>query len=316
MPGGEYRSINRSVRASSRARRPLAGLRVAVIGLVLGGLATSCAPLPVPPTLRSLVAAAPAERGRPVLEPGGLRFPTTVDPDRPLPVLLALHGAGGTGPRIAERLAACADRNGWLLVAPTLAYRDFMDVDQLRRDDEEDLPRIRALLADVRARLPAGQVSDETYVYGFSRGGQLAHRLALFYPDEIDGVAVLAAGTYTLPSTGAQIDGQPRSLPFPYGLSDLSRYAGHPFDPQALVGKPFWIGVGEADVAADQVPRGWDPLLGPSRLERASRFAEILRSLGADVSLNVFPHTGHDETAVMRERACDFLTSLTPTRAR
>lgn len=302
-------------------------LRGAVVAAALALVATSCSPAvlplslarppaPMPPSLATLLQPEPPTPGHPTLREDGVRIPSAVDPDRPVPVLLALHGAGGSGSRTAERMADCAERNGWVLVAPSLAYRDYMDPEQVRLDDQEDLPRLRELLAGVRQRLSGMHLAPDTFVYGFSRGGQLAHRFALFYPDEVAGVAVVAAGSYTVPVAAAEgWDGR-RPLAFPYGVSDLERYSGHRFDPRALAGKPFWIGVGAGDTVADQVPRGWDPYLGRTRLERATRFSEVLQSMGAAVSLNVFPGTGHDETAIMRTRACAFLTDVTPVRQR
>jgi predicted esterase len=307
-------------------RQWLRRLRRAAIGIALIGVATSCAPAaaaaePWPPAGPSVVTiniwpllspGGLAAFGRPILEEGGLRIPTSLVLDKPVPVVLALHGAGSSGPRFAERIAACAERNGWVLVAPTLTYRSVMDAEQLRLDDQQDLPALRKLVQDVRASLAELPLADAEFVYGFSRGAQLAHRLALLYPDRVAGVAAASAGTYTVPRTGTV--GRP--LRFPFGVADLERYGGHPFEPAALVGKPFWIGVGANDDVAEQVPRAWDQLLGRTRLERATRFAQELQALGAQVSLNVFADTGHEETAVMRERACEFLTSLTPVRAR
>jgi predicted esterase len=247
--------------------------------------------------------------GEPVVTPDGLYLPSTLDTDRPIPVLLALHGMGGNGARIEERLAGCAEQNGWLLIAPSMAYRDYMDPDQVRLDEQQDLPRVRNLVATVEARLSEQGLhfEERLLVYGFSRGAQLAHRFALFYPDLVAGIASLSAGSYTLPRP---------ELAFPFGVADLTTYAGHPFDAQSLTGKPFWIGVGADDVQPEQVPRRWDPFIGSTRVERARRFSEALQQVGADVQLNVFSGAGHEETALMRQRACAFFGTLTPVHAR
>jgi predicted esterase len=252
---------------------------------------------------------AAAAPGRPVLTADGVFIPASVDPERPVPMLLALHGMGGNGGRIAARLASCAEQNGWVLIAPTFAYRDYMDLDQVRQDDREDLPRLLDLIDDVESRLADQglQVDDDLFVYGFSRGGQLAHRFAFFYPDRVAGVASLSAGSYTLPRP---------ELDFPFGVADLRDYVGHAFDPEALTGKPFWVGVGASDTQAEQVPRRFDPFIGPTRLERATRFSDALQQLGANVQLNVFSGAGHEETALMRQRACAFFSGLTPVHGR
>ena len=236
-------------------------------------------------------------------------IPANIDRSQPVPILLALHGMGGTGGRIAERLASCAEQNGWVLIAPTFAYRDYMDLDQVRQDDREDLPRLLNLVEQVETQLAEQgiQAGDDLFVYGFSRGGQIAHRFAFFYPDRVAGVAALSAGSYTLPRP---------ELAFPFGVADLQDYAGHAFEPQDLSGTGFWVGVGASDTQAEQVPRRFDPFIGPTRLERASRFVEGMQQMGLNVQLNVFSGAGHEETALMRQRACAFLSGLTPVRAR
>ena len=288
----------------------------------LVAIATSCAPSTLPlitgiasaqtlAPIRALglpLGGAAATPGKPILTAEGVYIASTVDPEHPVPVLVALHGMGGTGGRIAERLTGCAEQNGWVMIAPSFAYRDYMDADQVRLDEREDLPRVLGLIDDVEARLQQQglQVTDDLFVYGFSRGGQLAHRFAFFYPDRVAGVASLSAGSYTLPRP---------ELAFPFGVGDLQDYAGHAFDPQELWGKPFWVGVGAADTHIEQVPRRFDPFIGRTRLERASRFSDALQQLGADVQLNVFSDAGHEETALMRQRACAFFSGLTPVRA-
>jgi pimeloyl-ACP methyl ester carboxylesterase len=317
------------VRQSQPQARRLAwrwALRFVWLIAVLLGLATSCLPSAPPsrpapvPTPTAQMPAPPVgdtapTPGHPVLSADGLRVPSQLDPARPLPVLLALHGMGGTGPRIARRLEECAARHGWLLVAPSIAYRDHLDPEQIRLDGQENLPRLRALLGALPDRLGV-RLAEKILVYGFSRGGQMAHRLALFYPETVAGVAVVAAGSYTLPWHTSLRGGLDQPLPFPFGVADLQRYAGRPFDARALRGVPFWVGVGATDTAREQVPRPWDPYVGSTRLERAKRFSRALQGLGAAVSLDVFSGAGHEETGAMRSRACEFLARHAPARAR
>jgi predicted esterase len=294
-----------------------------LIAALVVAVTTSCAPttLPLLPVVASAQSLGPtsalglplggpaATPGRPVLSADGVFIPATIDTSQPVPILLALHGMGGTGARIAERLAACAEQNGWVLIAPTFAYRDYMDLDQVRQDDREDLPRLLNIIDQVETHLAQQgiQADDDLFVYGFSRGGQLAHRFAFFYPDRVAGVASLSAGSYTLPRS---------ELAFPFGVGDLQDYVGHGFDPQDLSGTAFWVGVGSADTHAEQVPRKFDPFIGPTRLERATRFSQAMQQVGLNVQLNVFSGVEHDETALMRQRACAFLSGLTPVRAR
>jgi hypothetical protein len=64
-----------------------------------------------------------------------LRFPQNSIPGQPLRVLVALHGIGGSGETFARDLTAAADQNSWVLVAPTIAYGDWMDPVQVAHED-------------------------------------------------------------------------------------------------------------------------------------------------------------------------------------
>src|SRR3979411_1025160 len=65
-----------------------------------------------------------------------VRFPNTSSGSpQPLRVLVALHGIGGDGAAVASDLTAAADQHGWVLVAPTSAYGDWMDPQQVARED-------------------------------------------------------------------------------------------------------------------------------------------------------------------------------------
>src|SRR5205085_8093665 len=109
-------------------------------------------------------------------------------------------------------------------------------------------------------RLPAiagMEVRPQTFVYGFSRGAQAAHRYAMAYPERVAGVAMMAAGTYTLPATSYAGPEGPRPLLFPYGVSNLQEVFGQPFDAAAFQRIPFWVAVGGRDNDPSEVPHQW-----------------------------------------------------------
>lgn len=250
--------------------------------------------------------------GQPALTREGLYIPSNLPTDRPVPVVLALHGMGGSGDRMTQRLAEFADRNGWIVVAPSMVYRDYMDPEQVRLDDQDLLPRLRDMLDAVPLLVPANvRVADRAFIYGFSRGGQLAHRFALFYPERVAAVVALASGSYTMPTavgTGAA-GGAEASTRFPFGVADLTRYVGHPFDLAAIRKVPFYIGVGANDASPDGVPRPFDALEGTTRVERARAFAASLRTLGVSTTLDLIPGIAHEESSTMRANATDFLAA-------
>jgi len=234
-----------------------------------------------------------------------IRPPVGAPEDRPLQVLIALHGMGGNGADFGSALASQADAHGWLIVAPTFNYGDWTDPAQITRED----PALVAWLSDYVAHLAARTgyaVEPGVLVFGHSRGAQLALHFTEIHPEQVIAVSAASAGTYTLPFSRDSRTGQ--ALEFPFGVADLATTdGGQAFDARSFNAVPVWIGVGSADSNAADVPAAWDPFIGPNRLNRAESFTQALQNLGATVSLQVFAKTDHTLTDAMRTAGCDAL---------
>jgi pimeloyl-ACP methyl ester carboxylesterase len=204
---------------------------------------------------------------------------------------------GGNGEDFARDLQADADHYQWLIVAPTIAYGDWMDPAVVAREDPL-LIRALANYLDQLPQLTGFSVRRQVLVLGHSRGAQLAHRFAEFRPDRVLAVAALSAGTYTLPSTSGS---------FPYGVKDLAQYAGRTFDAAGFEGVQFWVGVGGQDTNPSDLPRQWDAYEGTTRVQRAQAFEAAMQRMGASSVLRVFGDARHDVTGEMRSAACTFL---------
>ena len=234
-----------------------------------------------------------------------IHLPPQADQHQPLRVLFALHGMGVRGDAFAQALIPDADRYNWVIVAPTMAYQDYLQPTLLMDDDL----KISQMLLDTLDALPARlnlKLDRHVLMYGFSRGAQLAHRFALLHPDRVATVVSISAGSYTLPMEHAKND-DPNPLPFPFGVGDLEKHLGHPLDAVNFKGISFWIGVGERDNQSADVARAFDPYQGQTRIERARVFASVLTALGIDSHLVIFPNTGHEVTTEMRKGALQFL---------
>lgn len=223
-------------------------------------------------------------------------------PGKPLQVLVALHGMGGNGEDFSRDLLDQADKFGWLIVAPTIEYGDWTKPDVVANED----PLLIRSLSDYLDTLPQTtgvQVRKQVLLLGHSRGAQLAHRFAEFRPERVLAVAVLAAGTYTLPlaaDAGA-------SLTFPYGIKDLAQYSGRAFDALNFNQVRFWVGVGGNDNNPNDVPRQWDRYEGTTRVQRAQAFEAAMHARGVTTVLKVFGGAQHEVTSEMRQEACSFL---------
>lgn len=221
---------------------------------------------------------------------------------KPLQVLVALHGMGGNGEDFSHDLIDQADKFGWLIVAPTIDYGDWTKPDVVANED----PLLIRSLSDYLDALPqtAGvHVRKQVLLLGHSRGAQLAHRFAEFRPERVLAVAVLSAGTYTLPlsaNAGA-------SLSFPFGIKDLAKYSGRAFDALNFNQVRFWVGVGGNDTNPNDIPRQWDKYEGTTRVQRAQAFEAAMRARGVTTILKVFGGAQHEVTTEMRQEACSFL---------
>lgn len=123
-----------------------------------------------------------------------LYVPATLDHTRPVPLVLALHGHGGTGRGMEQltlgRFDRLADRDG-----AVIAYPDGIDHrwnDALDPSSVDDVAFLVALVEGIGAqhRIDRARV----YVTGMSNGGFMSVRLACARPDVFAAFAPVAAG--------------------------------------------------------------------------------------------------------------------------
>ena len=145
-----------------------------------------------------------------------VRVPRQTDSARGIPVIILLHGRGGSGERFLERtrLAPIADSAGFLLVAPdgTGDPRGW-HTGFARGDEVDDVGFINALIDTLGAR--HGIDEARVYVIGYSNGGVLAHRVAADLSRRIAAAAVYAGaiGARTVRGSISTID--PPRAPVP-----------------------------------------------------------------------------------------------------
>ncbi|WBB77649.1 polyhydroxybutyrate depolymerase [Micromonospora sp. WMMD882] len=108
--------------------------------------------------------------------------PASVDLTGPVPLVVMLHGAAGTGEQAEEAYGwpEQADRGGFVVAFPDGVKRAWRASDlccgQPVRQDVDDVAFVEALVGELRDRMPVDPA--RTYVSGISNGGLLAYRLA------------------------------------------------------------------------------------------------------------------------------------------
>ena len=215
---------------------------------------------------------------------------------QPLQVLVALHGMAGNGPDFSRDLIEQADRYGWIIVAPTIAYGDWTNPVVVANEEPLIIQALSTYL-DGLPELVGMPLRRSVLILGHSRGAQLAHRYAEFRPERVLAVAAISAGTYTMPE----------GFNFPFGIEDLQQYDGHAFDQTRFDDVALFVGVGGQDTNPGDLPHQWDGVEGSTRVQRAQAFEAAARELGASTVLRVFANTRHELTGEMRAAACDFL---------
>lgn len=114
----------------------------------------------------------------------------------PVPLVLAFHGTGGSGPFMARYsgLSRVADRAGFIAVFPSAhEEQERWTAEQAPRPGApDDVAFVRALLQEVSL----GQCVDaaRVSVVGVSNGGSFAARLACELSDRFAAVAIVAGG--------------------------------------------------------------------------------------------------------------------------
>lgn len=117
--------------------------------------------------------------------------------DKPLPLVVALHGGWGTGEALAEQsgLDAAATRHGFAVVYPNGIWRSWNAgscCGKAASGDVDDVGFLRKLASEI-----GGQDcidGDRVYGTGFSNGAMMTHRMACDAPDVFDAIAPVSGG--------------------------------------------------------------------------------------------------------------------------
>jgi polyhydroxybutyrate depolymerase len=138
-----------------------------------------------------LLGGCPAPSGS--LRPYALQIPSRLDPAKPLPLLIVLHGLGssGAGVRRYYHTDALADELGMLIAYPegSVAAGDDHWFEPTKRSwNEPDVAYLDALIDDLRAK----QAIDpkRVYVAGLSNGGYMAYRYACERAERVAAIVV------------------------------------------------------------------------------------------------------------------------------
>lgn len=219
-----------------------------------------------------------------------LYFPRVVS--TPGRALVSVHGIARNAMEHALLFAPEAERWGAAIVAPMFSERRFRGYQTLRKRRHQLAPEkaFERMLGEL-AQL-SGLELQRLSLFGYSGGGQFAHRFALLRPERVARLTVGAAGWYSFPDD---------SIGYPQGIADPpSRFSR--IDLDAFLRIPLQVLVGEADLQRDealnQKPEV-DERQGLTRVERGRRWVEALhhaaheRGLPAQANFRLLPGVAH-----------------------
>lgn len=216
-------------------------------------------------------------------------------PQRPAPLIVAMHGSDRRPEVIRTLHAPLCDRTGAVVLTP------LFPIGAVSPDDEPgykvchfrgmryDLALL-AMVADAATRVPLA--TDRFFMTGFSGGAQFVQRFLLLHPGRLDTVSIGAPGYITL------LDD---SLPWWAGTEGFAATFGQAPDIEAIRTVTIHLVIGRKDTTLDhiEVPQG-DPRLmaaveqsGKTRILRMQTLEANLRAAGCDPVLDWVPGAGH-----------------------
>ena len=223
--------------------------------------------------------------------------PTQVQPGR---LVVSVHGISRNAREQARSLSNAANRAGARLLCPLFEEDLFGDYQRLGRvglGERADLA-LDLMLEDYAEVLSARENPvrpTETFdLYGFSGGGQFAHRYAMANPARVRRLAISAPGWFTFPDPNRR---------FPYGAKSSRRLPGVSFDLAGFARIPTLVMVGRKDTRRDASLRRRgrvDREQGRNRLIRAKRWVRAvnrfarMKGIEQTTEMRLLAHSGHE----------------------
>jgi pimeloyl-ACP methyl ester carboxylesterase len=214
--------------------------------------------------------------------------------------LVSVHGISRNARDHARLLAPLAEQYGTTLIAPLFdetLFADYQRLGRRGRGERADLA-LNEVLRDA-----LGTTKPKIRLFGYSGGGQFAHRYAWANPDRVTALALAAPGWFTFPDANRR---------YPYGLALDDCLPGVDFDPDRFLRIPTLVLVGAHDVERNgslRRSRRLDRLQGRDRVVRGKRWIRAMkraaraRGYTTRYRFRCLPNTDHDFVASMTRDA-------------
>lgn len=223
--------------------------------------------------------------------------PQAAGPDAP--VFVSVHGRGRAAQLHADLFAPFAERHGVVLVAPLFTRERFPDFHCLGRRGQGERSDLALTKILTEVETLTGARIDRIHLFGYSGGGQFAHRYTMAHPERVVRMVAGAPGWFTFPD--------PTRM-FPLGIMPAAALPGVSFDPARFLAVPILVVVGDGDTerteSLNQAPE-IDTQQGTTRVERAQRWVAAMRAAAAErgqaprCEIALLPRVAHSFAACM-----------------
>jgi poly(3-hydroxybutyrate) depolymerase len=229
-----------------------------------------------------------------------LYVPRSYDGRDQFRLLVVMHGAERRAEEYAEEFTAFADEHRYIILAPLFPRGERYQ--QLGIGDDDSIRadlRLLELVSEVGGRYRVE--TDRFDLFGFSGGGQFAHRFLYVHPDRLRSVVVAAPGTVALPTDRYR---------WPYGIADLGKLANVRFDLEKVRRVRALLIVGEEDVEDENLNESDEAnRFGRTRLKRARTLHEAWQEAGIRHEYVEVADLGHELNGSIVRRAARFLAA-------
>ena len=205
--------------------------------------------------------------------------------DSNCPMVIVLHGMSRNASTYRDYWELAADRYKVLVVAPEFRNEDWPGTEGYNLGGFGKAAPNKTVFATIEHLFDEMRVDQKTYVlFGHSAGAQVAHRMALLWPDNRASTVVSAnAGWYTLP----ELRKEKVTHPFPYSLVNTPITQDQL---KAALGKRVIVMAGENDndPDADNLNKSDGAMKqGDSRVDRAETFIKTATTAANDMGVKL-----------------------------
>ncbi len=224
---------------------------------------------------------------------------TSTSPRMDLPLFVTVHGISRKCYDQVRLFAPIVEAIGGTVISPLFRKGDFTNYQQLGftgKGRRADLA-LNMILNEEKEKW--GKKDEPVVLFGYSGGGQFAHRFSMAYPRQIKRLAIAAPGWFTFPDM---------DIKFPYGACNVEELPDLNFDCSRFLKIPTLVLVGEKDTRRkdgfNKLPE-IDKQQGKNRVERATRWVKAMQRASmqyhytTQFTLSLIPGCGHSFSECM-----------------